>query len=63
MFWQFILLGLVFNITGNSINLFFALTARRISLAVVRKPRTMRLRAWATAAIFAAIAAHLVFLN
>ena len=60
VFAQFIILGLIFNLLGNSINLFFALMARRISLSTLRSPAALRLRRWLTASIFAGIAIHLV---
>lgn len=60
VFAQFIILGLIFNVLGNNINLFFALMARRISLSTLRNPRTQKIRNWLTATIFAGIALHLV---
>ena len=60
VFAQFILLGVIFNVMGNSINLFFALMARRISVATLRHPQAVRIRQWLTASIFAGIAVHLV---
>ena len=57
---QFILLGLIFNILGNSINLVVAFFFGRIGDWLSSHRGVWRGQQWFTAAVFCAIAAHLV---
>ena len=57
---QFILLGLIFNIMGNGINLVVAFFFGRIGEWLARHPRVWRGQQWFTATVFCAIAAQLL---
>ena len=57
---QFILLGVIFNVTGNSINLVVAYFFGHLGYWLASHPRVWRLQQWFTASIFAAIAGHLI---
>jgi threonine/homoserine/homoserine lactone efflux protein len=57
---QFILLGVIFNVTGNSINLAVAYFFGHIGDWLARHLRVWRLQQWFTASIFMAIAGHLI---
>lgn len=58
---QFILLGVIFNLLGNSINLMVALFFGRIGDWLASHRQVWRWQQWFTASVFCAIAAHLVF--
>jgi len=58
---QFILLGIIFNIMGNSINLVVALFFGHIGEWLSEHPGVWRLQQWFTATVFCGIAAHLLF--
>jgi threonine/homoserine/homoserine lactone efflux protein len=58
---QFILLGVIFNLLGNSINLMVALFFGRIGDWLASHRQVWRGQQWFTASVFCAIAAHLVF--
>lgn len=57
---QFILLGLIFNILGNSINLAVAFFFGNIGAWLTRHRQAWRWQQYFTASVFCAIAAHLV---
>ena len=57
---QFIVLGLLFNVMGNVINLLVALTFGRLSEWLSRHPGVWRGQQWLTASILGGLAAHLV---
>lgn len=57
---QFILLGLIFNVTGNSINLPVAWLFGHIGDWLVSHRKVWRLQQWFTAFVFCAIAGHLI---
>ena len=57
---QFILLGLIFNILGNSINLVVAFFFGHIGDWLAQHKQVWRWQQWFTASVFCAIAAHLV---
>ena len=57
---QFILLGLIFNILGNSINLVVAFFFGHIGDWLAQHRQVWRWQQWFTASVFCAIAAHLV---
>jgi len=56
---QFILLGLIFNVGGNSINLIVGLTFGRLGDWLGRHPRAVRVQRWFTASVLGALAATL----
>ena len=58
---QFILLGVIFNIMGNTMNLSAALFFGRIGEWLSQNPKIWRLQQWFTATVFCSIAAHLLF--
>ncbi|HIP22819.1 MAG TPA: LysE family translocator [Rhodobacteraceae bacterium] len=58
---QFLLLGIIFNITGNSINMMVALFFGHIGEWLNAHPSVWRVQKWFTATVFCGIAAHLVF--
>ena len=58
---QFILLGVIFNLLGNSINLMVALFFGHIGDWLATHRQVWRWQQWFTASVFGAIAAHLVF--
>lgn len=58
---QFIILGVIFNVTGNSINLAVAYFFGRLGDWLSSHPRVWRMQQWFTASVFCAIAGHLVF--
>lgn len=58
---QFILLGVIFNLLGNSINLMVALFFGRIGDWLAGHQHVWRWQQWFTASVFCAIATHLVF--
>lgn len=60
---QFILLGIIFNVMGNSINLAVAFFFGHIGDWLSRHPRIWRGQQWFTATVFCAIAAQLVLLQ
>ena len=57
---QFILLGVIFNVTGNSINLAVAYFFGRLGDWLATHRQVWRLQQWFTASIFCAIAGHLI---
>lgn len=57
---QFILLGVIFNIMGNLINLVVALFFGRIGEWLSDHPGVWRFQQWFTASVFCGIAAHLL---
>lgn len=57
---QFIALGLIFNVGGNSINLAVALFFGRIGDWLSHHPGVWRFQRWLTASILGGLAAHLV---
>jgi threonine/homoserine/homoserine lactone efflux protein len=57
---QFILLGLIFNVTGNSINLAVAYLFGHLGDWLASHRKAWRLQQWFTASLFCAIASHLV---
>ena len=57
---QFILLGVIFNVTGNSINLAVAYFFGHLGDWLASHPKVWRLQQWFTASIFGAIAGHLI---
>ena len=57
---QFILLGVIFNVLGNSINLVVAFFFGSIGDWLVSHRRVWRWQQWFTASVLCAIAAHLV---
>jgi threonine/homoserine/homoserine lactone efflux protein len=58
---QFILLGVIFNIMGNLINLVVALFFGHIGEWLSQHPGVWRMQQWFTATVFCGIAAHLLF--
>ena len=58
---QFILLGVIFNIMGNTMNLSAALFFGRIGEWLSQNPKIWRMQQWFTATVFCSIAAHLLF--
>ncbi len=58
-FMQFILLGLIFNIGGNIVNLVVALFFGRIGDWLSRHPRVWQYQRWFTASVLAGLALHL----
>ena len=58
---QFILLGVIFNIMGNTMNLSAALFFGRIGEWLAQNPKIWRMQQWFTATVFCSIAAHLLF--
>ncbi len=58
---QFIVLGIIFNLLGNSINLAVACFFGHIGDWLARHRNAWRVQQWFTASVFCAIAAHLVF--
>ena len=57
---QFILLGVIFNVTGNSINLAVAYFFGHMGDWLASHRGVWRLQQWFTASIFCAIAGHLI---
>ncbi len=57
---QFILLGVIFNVTGNSINLAVAYLFGHIGDWLATHRRVWRLQQWFTASVFCTIAGHLI---
>ncbi len=57
---QFILLGLIFNVTGNSINLMVVYFVGHFGDWLARNRKVWRLQQWFTASLFCAIAGHLI---
>ena len=57
---QFILLGVIFNLTGNSINLVVAYFFGHLGDWLASHRKVWRLQQWFTASIFCAIAGHLI---
>lgn len=57
---QFLLLGIIFNLTGNSINLMVSLFFGHIGEWLSRHPRIWRYQQKFTATVFIGIAAHLL---
>ncbi len=58
---QFILLGVIFNVTGNSINLAVAYLFGHLGDWLTSHRKVWRLQQWFTASLFCAIAGHLIF--
>ncbi len=58
---QFILLGVIFNVTGNSINLAVAYLFGHLGDWLASHRKVWRLQQWFTASLFCAIASHLIF--
>ena len=58
---QFIVLGIIFNLLGNTINLAVACFFGHIGDWLARHRNAWRVQQWFTASVFCAIAAHLVF--
>jgi threonine/homoserine/homoserine lactone efflux protein len=58
-FAQFILLGLIFNIGGNTVNLLVALFFGRIGDWLSHHPRVWQYQRWFTASVLAGLALHL----
>ena len=58
-FLQFILLGLIFNVGGNTVNLLVALFFGRIGDWLSRHPRVWQYQRWFTASVLAGLALHL----
>jgi threonine/homoserine/homoserine lactone efflux protein len=63
LFWQFMVMGIVFNLTGNSINLIVALGAGKVALKISNRGAWAKARRGLTAAIFLGVAAHLVVMR
>ena len=59
---QFIVLGLIFNIMGNSINMMVGLFFGRIGDWISERPRFWIVQKWTTASILGALALHLAFI-
>lgn len=59
-FAQFILLGLIFNVGGNVVNLLVALFFGRIGDWLSHHPRVWQYQRWFTASVLAGLALHLV---
>jgi len=58
-FMQFILLGLIFNVGGNIVNLLVALFFGRIGDWLSQHPRVWRSQRWFTATVLGGLALHL----
>lgn len=58
-FLQFILLGLIFNVGGNTVNLLVALFFGRIGDWLSHHPRVWQYQRWFTASVLAGLALHL----
>ena len=58
-FMQFILLGLIFNVSGNIVNLLVALFFGRIGDWLSQHPRVWQYQRWFTASVLAGLALHL----
>jgi threonine/homoserine/homoserine lactone efflux protein len=58
-FMQFILLGLIFNVGGNIVNLLVALFFGRIGDWLSQHPRVWRYQRWFTATVLGGLALHL----
>jgi threonine/homoserine/homoserine lactone efflux protein len=58
-FMQFILLGLIFNVSGNIVNLLVALFFGRIGDWLSRHPRVWQYQRWFTASVLGGLALHL----
>jgi threonine/homoserine/homoserine lactone efflux protein len=58
-FMQFILLGLIFNVGGNTVNLLVALFFGRIGDWLSTHPRVWQYQRWFTASVFGGLALHL----
>lgn len=58
---QFILLGVIFNVMGNSINMMVALFFGHIGEWLAQHPGVWRFQQWFTATIFCGLATHLLF--
>ena len=58
-FLQFILLGLIFNVGGNIVNLLVALFFGRIGDWLSHHPRVWQYQRWFTASVLAGLALHL----
>ncbi|GEM_PF-171042 len=58
---QFILLGVIFNITGNLINLSVALLFGNVADWLAAHPKAWRMQQWFSATVFCAIAAHMLW--
>jgi threonine/homoserine/homoserine lactone efflux protein len=61
VFMQFILLGLIFNVGGNIVNLLVALFFGRIGDWLSRHPRVWQYQRWFTASVLGGLALHLAF--
>ncbi len=60
LFWQFIVLGLIFNINGNTINLCVALLFGKMGDRLLsRHPQAWRLQRWFTASVLGGLALYL----
>ena len=60
IFWQFILLGLVFNFGGNTVNLTVALTFKQIGDRLLSdNPNAWRIQRWFTASVLGGLALYL----
>ncbi len=60
---QFILLGVIFNVTGNSINLAVAYLFGHLGDWLASHRKVWRLQQWFTASLFCAIAGHLILVE
>lgn len=58
-FAQFIILGLIFNVSGNIVNLAVAVFFGRIGDWLARHPRVWRYQRWFTASVLGGLALHL----
>ncbi len=58
-FMQFIILGLIFNVGGNIVNLMVAVFFGRIGDWLSRHPRVWQYQRWFTASVLAGLALHL----
>ncbi len=58
-FMQFILLGLIFNVGGNTVNLLVALFFGRIGDWLSTRPRVWQYQRWFTASVLGGLALHL----
>lgn len=58
-FWQFMLLGLVFNVGGNAVNLAIALFFGRIGDWLSKHPHVWRYQRWFTATVLGGLALNL----
>jgi len=58
---QFILLGVIFNITGNLVNLSVALFFGNVADWLATHKKAWRIQQWVSATIFCAIAAHMLW--